>query len=100
MSIEEADRFWRAVVDDLGLPLSRDWDGWSTTSRGIEWATWFLGARLNVAEPASTAGRESSPIARRRCGRQEGERRALTWAELSREYGARGSTAAARGRRG
>jgi len=49
VSVEEPDRFWRAVVDDLGVPLARDWDRVLDESRGVEWATWFNGARLNVA---------------------------------------------------
>ena len=82
VSIEE-DRFWRAVVDDLGLPLSRDWDE-VDTSRGIEWATWFLGARLNLAEACVHRWAREQPDREAACGRR-GERRALTWAELSRE---------------
>ena len=50
VSVDEPDRFWHAVVDDLGLPLARPWDQVLDESRGIEWATWFLGARLNIAE--------------------------------------------------
>ena len=50
VSIEEPDRFWRAVREDLGIPLARDWDAVLDDSRGIEWTTWFEGARLNVAE--------------------------------------------------
>ena len=42
VSIEEPDRFWRAVAADLGIPLSRDWDEVLDESQGIEWTTWFL----------------------------------------------------------
>ncbi|CAN5798650.1 AMP-binding protein [soil metagenome] len=49
LSVEEPDRFWRAVRDDLRIPLARDWDAVSNDSRGIEWTTWFEGARLNLA---------------------------------------------------
>ena len=34
VSIDEPDRFWRAVVDDLGIPLARDWDEVLDDSRG------------------------------------------------------------------
>jgi acetyl-CoA synthetase len=47
-SLAEPDRFWREIVDDLGLELSAPWDRVVDTSRGIEWPTWFVGARLNV----------------------------------------------------
>jgi acetyl-CoA synthetase len=86
VSIEEPDRFWRAVVDDLGIPLARTWDDVSDDTRGIEWTTWFLGARVNVAEACvhrwarETPDREAAAWAP-----EEGERRSLTWAELSRE---------------
>src|SRR6185437_8531229 len=50
VSIEEPDRFWRAVVQDLGIPLSRSWDDVLDATRGVEWTTWFVGARLNVAD--------------------------------------------------
>ena len=49
ISIEEPDRFWPAVVDDLGIEFSRPWDTVVDVSRGPEWATWFNGGRLNVA---------------------------------------------------
>ncbi len=86
VSIDEPERFWRAVLDDLGLPLAQTWDAVLDDSRGIEWTTWFLGARLNVAEACvhrwaqETPGREAAVWAP-----EEGERRALTWAELSHE---------------
>jgi acetyl-CoA synthetase len=86
VSVEEPDRFWRAVVDDLGLPLARDWDEVADTSRGIEWATWFLGARLNVAEACVHRWAREQPDREAAVwAPEEGERRALTWAELSRD---------------
>ncbi len=86
VSIDEPDRFWRAVVEDLGIPLSRGWDDVLDATRGVEWTTWFIGARLNVAEACvhrwarETPDREAAVWAP-----EEGERRSLTWAELSRE---------------
>jgi acetyl-CoA synthetase len=86
VSVDEPDRFWHAVVDDLGLPLARMWDDVLDESRGIAWTTWFLGARLNIAEACvhrwarQLPDREAAVWAP-----EEGERRSLTWAELSRE---------------
>jgi acetyl-CoA synthetase len=86
VSIDEPDRFWRAVVADLEIPLERDWDAVLDDSRGIEWTTWFVGARLNVADACvhrwarETPDREAAVWVP-----EEGERRSLTWAELSRE---------------
>ena len=86
VSIEEPDRFWRAVVDDLGLPLARDWDEVVDTSRGIEWATWFLGARLNVAEACVHRWAREQPDREAAVWAPEvGDRQTLTWADLSRE---------------
>jgi acetyl-CoA synthetase len=82
--VEEPDRFWRAVVDDLALPLARGWDEVVDTSRGIEWATWFLGARLNVAEACVHRWAREQPEREAAVwAPEEGERRALTWTELS-----------------
>src|SRR5438046_5524783 len=50
LSIEEPERFWSAVVDDLGIEFSRPWTTVRDLSRGPEWATWFVGGRLNLAE--------------------------------------------------
>ena len=84
VSIEEPDRFWRAVVDDLALPLARGWEEVVDTSRGIEWATWFLGARLNVAEACVHRWAREQPEREAAVwAPEEGERRALTWTELS-----------------
>ena len=49
LSVDEPDRFWRAVVDDLELELAAPWEHVRDDSRGIEWTTWFEGARLNLA---------------------------------------------------
>ena len=86
LSLDEPDRFWRAVVDDLGLPLARTWDDVLDDSGGPEWATWFGGARLNLAQAcvhrwaAERPDEEAAVFAP-----EEGERRAFKWAELSRE---------------
>ena len=49
VSIEEPERFWLAVAEDLELELARPWDRVLDDSRGIEWTTWFEGARLGEA---------------------------------------------------
>jgi acetyl-CoA synthetase len=86
LSIDEPDRFWRAVRDDLELPLIRGWDDVVDVSRGVEWATWFLGARLNVADACVHRWAAERPGETAATWRpEEGEPRSLTWAELSRE---------------
>src|SRR5215213_3391028 len=49
LSVQDPERFWPAVVDDLGLELAPSWHRVVDTSRGAEWATWFAGGTLNLA---------------------------------------------------
>ncbi len=49
ISVEDPDRFWPAVVDDLGIEFSHPWESVVDTSRGPAWATWFNGGRVNIA---------------------------------------------------
>ena len=86
VSVEEPERFWRAVAADLDLALSRPWDRVLDESRGIEWTTWFEGARLNVATACVHAWAERTPDAPAAVFRgEDGARREWTFAELSRE---------------
>jgi acetyl-CoA synthetase len=85
VSIEEPDRFWRAVRDDLGLPFVEDWDAVRDDSRGIEWTTWFEGARLNLAEICVHRWAAARPDAEAAVWHAEdGSRSTLSWRELSR----------------
>jgi len=86
VSIDEPDRFWRAVVLDLGIELARPWQRVRNQSRGIEWTTWFEGARLNVADVCvhHWAQRTPDALAAVFAG-ENGERREWTFRELSRE---------------
>ena len=86
VSLEDPDRFWRAVVADLGLPLAHPWDRVLDDSRGIEWTTWFDGARLNLADACLHRwGRERPNEVAAIFAGEDGERVESTWAELSRE---------------
>jgi acetyl-CoA synthetase len=86
LSVTEPDRFWRAMRRDLELPLARDWTSVLDDSRGIEWTTWFTGARLNLAHACVHRWAEDTPDAEAAVWQAEdGARRALTWSELSRE---------------
>jgi acetyl-CoA synthetase len=62
-SIEEPERFWRAVAADLELELARPWDRVLDDSRGIEWTTWFEGARLNIAQACLHTWAQRTPDA-------------------------------------
>jgi acetyl-CoA synthetase len=85
VSIEEPERFWRAVREDLALPFARAWDRVLDDERGPEWTTWFEGARLNLAEACVHRWARERPEADAAVWRPEdGARRTVSWVELSR----------------
>jgi acetyl-CoA synthetase len=87
ISVEEPDSFWPAVVEDLGLEFSEPWESVVDASRGIEWAQWFAGGKLNLAWncvhrwAAGELADEEAAIWQA----EDGARTSLTWRELSRE---------------
>ena len=48
-SQEEPDWFWPAAIEDMGLEFSQRWEQVVDLSQGPEWATWFVGGKLNLA---------------------------------------------------
>jgi acetyl-CoA synthetase len=82
ISIDEPDRFWRAVVDDLDLDL--EWERVADDSRGPEWVRWFVGATTNIARACvhRWQGQEGEAVVGRY---EDGTRDALSWPELSRQ---------------
>ena len=84
VSIDEPERFWPELIDDLGLEFSQPWERVLDVSDGPEWAKWFVGARLNIAENCVHRWRDRPGEAAVFRG-EDGTRRALTWSELSRE---------------
>ncbi len=86
VSQDEPERFWAAAVDDMGLEFSRRWDRVVDLSRGPEWATWFVGGKLNLAWNCVHRWAEG-PRAEAAAGvweAEDGERHQLTYAQLSR----------------
>ena len=85
ISVEEPDRFWPELVDDLGLVFSRRWDEVVDASDGIEWARWFVGARLNVADSCvhRWADGERADDEALVWLPEDGGRASLTWREAS-----------------
>ena len=85
ISIEEPERFWPAVVEDLGLEFSEPWTDVVDVSRGPEWATWFVGGKLNLAWncvhrwAAGELAEEEAAV----WLAEDGGRVTLTWRELS-----------------
>ena len=87
VSVDEPDRFWPALIEDLGLEFSKPWEQVVDTARGNEWATWFTGGKLNLAWNCVhrwAAGELAEQDAAIWQG-EDGSRLALTWRELSEE---------------
>src|SRR3954471_18294236 len=49
LSVEDPERLWPAVGEDLGPGSAAPWERVVDTSEGAEWARWFVGGRVNVA---------------------------------------------------
>jgi acetyl-CoA synthetase len=83
-SVEEPDRFWPEVVDDLELEFSQPWTRVLDTSAGPEWAKWFVGGRINVARACVHDWARRTPGALAAVLRGEnGDRREWTFGQLS-----------------
>jgi acetyl-CoA synthetase len=80
-SIAEPEWFWPAAVEDMGLEFFEPWEQVVDLSRGPEWATWFLGAKLNIAWNCVHRHRGDRVAAVFRG--EDGARRELTFTELS-----------------
>jgi acetyl-CoA synthetase len=85
-SQEEPAWFWPAAIEDLGLEFSRPWEQVFDDSRGPEWTTWFVGSQVSIARNCvhRWAGRTPDKVAAVFAG-EDGSRRELTFAELSRD---------------
>jgi acetyl-CoA synthetase len=82
-SVDDPEWFWDAVVRFLGLPFDQPYERVADTSRGIEWATWFGGGRLNVAAACVDRHAERDPGGTALVWEgEDGEVRTWTWAEL------------------
>src|SRR6478672_3552981 len=78
--------FWPLAVEDLGLEFSQPWTQVLDDSRGPAWTTWFVGATLNIAHNCVHRWAASRPDGIAAVGlREDGSRREVTFAELSRD---------------
>jgi acetyl-CoA synthetase len=81
--------YWDAVVRDLGVRWARRYDEVLDLSRGVPWARWFPGGRLNLSDECVDrnvdAGR-GDDVAISAEG-DDGAARTLTYRELGREVG-------------
>jgi acetyl-CoA synthetase len=84
-SQEDLEWFWPAAIEDMGLEFSTAWKQVLDVSRGPEWATWFVGGKLNIAWNCVHRWAERRPddVGAVFAG-EDGERREWTFAELAR----------------
>src|SRR5919109_855125 len=82
-SQEDIEWFWDAVVQDLGIEFFRPYDRVLDTSRGVPWATWFMGGTLNLAHVTCDAWAARAPDRVAVGGEgEDGEVRRVTYGEL------------------
>ncbi len=84
-SIDDPEWFWDAFVDFVNIPFSTPYDAVLDESRGLEWATWFTGGRLNVAAACVDRWADDPASKDRQAVLWEGETgdpRSMTYAEL------------------
>ena len=87
ISINEPDRFWPTLIDDLALEFSTPWERVLDDSRGPEWAEWFSGGKVNIASNCvhKWADTELGDAEAAVWLGEDGSRDSLTWTALSRE---------------
>src|SRR5438309_4401637 len=87
-SIEDVEWYWDAAVRDLAIEFRVPYERVLDTSRGVPWATWFEGGRVNLVYNCVDRWAER-PETRDQValiGESEtGASRSLTFAELSAE---------------
>ena len=85
-SSEEPEWFWPAAIEDMGIEFSQPWTDVFDDSRGPEWTTWFTGGRVSIARNCVHRWAERTPerVAAVGLG-EDGSRREVTFAELSRD---------------
>ena len=83
-STTDLEWFWRAVLDDLSIEFYEPYDRILDTSKGIAWARWCLGGRLNIVHNCLDkwvrTGHAERPAVHREG--EEGVTRTLTYLEL------------------
>lgn len=86
-SIDDIEWFWAEVEKDLGIEWIEPYDKVLDTRRGIEWATWFVGGKVNIAHNCvdkHASGPNSSKSAIVWEG-EDGATRTVTYRQLAEE---------------
>jgi acetyl-CoA synthetase len=85
-SWQEPEWFWPLCIDDMGVEFSTTWEQVVDDSRGPQWATWFVGGKVSIAHHCVHRWAARRPEAPAAVGLgEDGSRRAMTFAELSRD---------------
>ncbi len=83
-STEDVGRFWEAVLADLDIRFDRPYERILDTSRGIAWAQWCVGGKLNIVTNCldKWLGTPTQNRAAVRWEGEEGQTRTLTYLDL------------------
>ena len=83
-STEDVGRFWEAVLADLDIRFDRLYERILDTSRGIAWAQWCVGGKLNIVTNCldKWLGTPTQNRAAVRWEGEEGQTRTLTYLDL------------------
>ncbi|MDP9119086.1 MAG: AMP-binding protein, partial [Actinomycetota bacterium] len=85
-SVADVAWFWDAVVRDLDIGFLAPYEQVLDVSRGVEWATWFGGGRVNLAHQCVDRWAEATPEALAVAWEgEDGAVRRWTYADLRRE---------------
>jgi acetyl-CoA synthetase len=86
LALDDPQRFWAAMADDIGVAWTRRFDVAMDTSAGLAWTRFWVGGRLNLAHNAVTRWARSAPkrVAVVSEG-DDGSVREWTYARLERE---------------
>ncbi len=83
-SIEHPDAYWRAVLDQCNIVWSTHYDAFADYSRGAEFASWFVGGKLNWTDTIFAWAQD--PATRNRTAliveNEQGDIERLSFAEL------------------
>src|SRR5689334_7797364 len=84
---DDVEWFWDAAVKDIDVAFYREYDKVVDLSRGKPWATWWIGARMNIVHSCLDRHRDSELQNKKAIvwEGEPGEVRELTYRELDRQ---------------
>ena len=86
-STTDIEWFWDAVMKDLDIEWYKPYEKVLDTSKGIQWARWFIGGKLNIVHNCLDRHAKSDRKNRVACvwEGEDGETRSLTYLDLYKE---------------